>query len=217
MNIYAWVLLAAVAAAAVADWVAVARRQRAAEQLAKPAVVVLLLALAWLWHADQSGSGRFLLVALALCLAGDVLLLLRSDRGFAAGLVAFLVAHLAWMLAVALSPRAAPVWFGVAATLVVLGLALWLLLWPFARRDPREGGPPTAYALVLGALVAVAWWSGILLVALGASLFLLSDAVLAANRFWRRLPGAPVVVMVTYHLALVTLVVGVLRPDLSPA
>jgi hypothetical protein len=34
------------------------------------------------------------------------------------------------------------------------------------------------------------------------------------GRLWRELPGHRVVVMVTYHLALLFLVVGVLRPDL---
>jgi hypothetical protein len=45
-------------------------------------------------------------------------------------------------------------------------------------------------------------------------LFLVSDAVLAAGRFWREIPGHAVVVMVTYHLALACLVLGILRPDL---
>ena len=49
---------------------------------------------------------------------------------------------------------------------------------------------------------------------MGASLFLVSDAVLAAGRFWREIPGHAVIVMVTYHLALAFLVLGILRPDL---
>ena len=89
-----------------------------------------------------------------------------------------------------------------------------LLLWPMARRDLAEGLPPTVYAVVLGAFVAVAWWSGQVLVGVGASLFLVSDGVLAAGRFWREFRGHRVVVMVTYHLALLLLVLGVLRPDL---
>jgi len=214
VNVYAWVLLAAAAVAAGADWFAVATRRRAVEQVAKPAYVILLGAFAWLLHADQAVSGIFLLAALGFCLVGDVLLLSDSDRAFGLGLVAFLLAHLAFMAAVVCMPRAAPIWAGVAASVVVVLLLVALVFWPLARRDMAEGLPPTIYALVLGAFVAVAWWSGHLLVGIGASLFLVSDGVLAVQRFWREVFGGGVLVMVTYHAALLLVVLGVLRPDL---
>jgi uncharacterized membrane protein YhhN len=212
--VYAWVLLTAAAAAAVADWVAVATRRRAVEQVAKPAYVVLLAAFAWLLHADETASGVFLLAALGFCLVGDVLLLSDSDRAFGLGLVAFLLAHLAFLAAVVCMPRADPIWPGVAATVVVVLLLVALVFWPMARRDLAEGLPPTIYALVLGAFVTVAWWSGHELVGIGATLFLISDGVLAARRFWRDVFGSGVVVMVTYHAALLLVVLGLLRPDL---
>ena len=214
MNIYAWVLLAAAAFAAVGDWAAVGTRRPGVEQVAKPAVVLLLGAFAWLLHAEQTLPGRWLLVALVLCLVGDVLLLSHTDRAFGAGLAAFLLAHLA-LVAVAVSlPRRDPVWAGVGLTVVVVGLVVWRVLWPLARRAVAEGGPPTAYALVLGAFVTLAWFSGHLLLGIGASLFLVSDSVLAAERFWRPVPGGRLVVMVSYHAALAGIVLGVLRPDL---
>jgi uncharacterized membrane protein YhhN len=175
---------------------------------------VLLGAFAWLLHAEQTAAGRWLLVALALCLVGDVLLLSHTDRAFGAGLVAFLLAHLAFVAVVVSMPRRDPVWAGVGITVVVVGLVIWRLLWPLARRARGEGGPPTAYALVLGAFVALAWWSGHVLLGVGASLFLVSDAVLAAIRFWRPVPGGRLVVMVGYHAALAGIVLAVLRPDL---
>ena len=211
---YAWVLLAAAAAAAVADWFAVATRRRALEQVAKPAYVVLLGAFTWLLHAEQSMSGMWVLIALALCLLGDVLLLSDSDQAFGFGLVTFLLAHVAFIGAVLAMERRAPIWAGVAATVVVVLLLVAFVVWPLARRDMAEGLPPTLYALVLGTFVAVAWWSGHVLVGVGASLFLVSDGVLAARRFWRDLTGSGVVVMVTYHTALLLLVLGILRPDL---
>ena len=211
---YAWVLLAAAAVAAVADWVAVGTRRRALEQVAKPAYVVLLGAFAWLLHAEQSMSGMWLLIALALCLLGDVLLLTDSDQAFGFGLVTFLLAHIAFIGAVLAMEERAPIWPGVAATVIVVILLVAFVLWPLARRDMAEGLPPTLYALVLGTFVAVAWWSGQVVVGVGASLFLVSDAVLALRRFWRDLRGSGVVVMLTYHAALLLLVLGILRPDL---
>jgi uncharacterized membrane protein YhhN len=215
VNIYAWVLLAAAAVAAVVDWAAVTTRRPAVEQLAKPAVVLLLGAFAWLLHADESTSGRWLLLALVLCLVGDLLLLSARDRAFGAGLAAFLLAHLAFVAVVVSLPRRDPVWVAVAVTAVVVALVLWRLLWPIARADLAEGGPPTVYALVLGAFVALAWWSGHRVLAVGATVFLVSDALLAAQRFRRPLPAGRLAVMVTYHVALAAVVVGVLRPDVA--
>lgn len=215
VNIYAWVLLTAAAVAAVADWVAVSTRRRSVEQLAKPAVIVLLGAVAWLLHADQTTPGRWLLVALGLCLVGDVLLLSAADRAFGAGLAAFLLAHLAFVAVVVSLPRRDPVWVAVGVTVVVTGLVLWRLLWPLGRDDLAEGGPPTVYAVVLAALVALAWWSGHRVLAAGATLFLVSDALLAVQRFRRPLPAGRVAVMVTYHAALAAIVLGTLRPDVA--
>ena len=181
---------------------------------AKPAYVVLLGAFAWLLHADETVSGLWLLMGLALCLGGDLLLLADSDEAFGFGLVTFLLAHVAFIGAVMTMSRRPPVWVAVAATVAVVAVVVGFVLWPLARRDMAEGLPPMIYAFVLGAFVAVAWWSGQLLVGIGASLFLGSDGLLALGRFWRELGGLPVAVMVTYHLALLLLVFGVLRPDL---
>lgn len=211
MNIFGWVLLAATVVAAVADWAAVARGNRAVEQLAKPAVLVLLLALAWLLHADEVPQGRWLLLGLVVSLLGDVLLLSDSDLRFGLGLLGFLLAYLAALVRM---PHGSPQWFGVAAVVVALVLALWLVLVPLLRRDLVAGAPPTAYAMVLGVFAAGAWYTGHLLVGIGASLFLVSDALVGWTRFVRHLRHGQVLVMVTYHLAQLLIVIGVLRPDL---
>lgn len=216
MNLYAWVLVAAVVAAAVTDWVAVARDDRSTQHLAAPAFMVLLAALSWLLHADEVSQGRWLLLALALGLAGDTLLMRGSDRAFTLGMVAFLVGHVAYLMALVTMPHRGPLWAGVAAVSVLVGLVLTLWLVPLARREPLVGGPPTAYALVIGVMAGAAWATGQPLVAVGASLFCVSDAILGLNHYVRALRGSGVVVIVTYHLAQALLVAGILRPDLLP-
>ena len=128
MNIYAWVLLGAFAAAALADWAAVARRRPDLESVAKPAVLVILILLAWLLRADSVDYGNQLLLGLVLSLIGDVLLLGRSDRHFLAGLIAFLLAHVAYIAAFRRIPGEAPIWWGVIAIAVLGG-----------RGDPHQG------------------------------------------------------------------------------
>jgi uncharacterized membrane protein YhhN len=68
--------------------------------------------------------------------------------------------------------------------------------------------------LVLGAMVVPAWGTARPLVAVGATVFMASDALLARNRFLgtaldERL--SRVLVMVTYHVGQALIVLGALR------
>ena len=77
------------AAAAVVDWVAVARDDRRLEYAAKPAVLAALTAAAAVLpagHTDLVDRRWWFVAALACCLVGDVLLMLPRDL-FVPGLV----------------------------------------------------------------------------------------------------------------------------------
>ena len=211
MNLYAWVLLGALAIAAGVTWLAVARSQRDIETLAKPAFMVILMALAWLLHADAVSYGQQLLIGLVLCLVGDVLLLGDSPRAFLAGLVAFLLGHVAYIAAFRRVPMAEPIWAGIILVALVVAFVLWARLIPTMQRSWRDGGPLVLYAVVLGLMAVLGWATGHLLVAIGGTLFLVSDAVLAYNRFERPLPHGRLIVMVTYHVAQFCIVWGLLR------
>jgi uncharacterized membrane protein YhhN len=105
-------LLAIAAGAAVVDWIAVwldGPRSPAVERVAKPLVLVALLAAAVLWPVgtgDSAAVRPWLVAALAASLAGDVLLL--GPGRFVPGLVSFLVAHLAYLVAFAQLPGSVP-------------------------------------------------------------------------------------------------------------
>ncbi|WP_121250888.1 lysoplasmalogenase [Nocardioides ferulae] len=206
------IALTACAVPAVVDWWAVARGHRELERWAKPATLLaLLLTVALLGGADTS-AGRWLLVALAFGLAGDVALLSDSLPRFRAGLAAFLVGHLAYLACFAALGLPAPRWAWLAAP-VLLAVA-------YAIRDVlpsthREEGwalavPVAAYSLVVGAMLVLAWLTGIWLVALGATVFVVSDAVLAVDRFARPVRHGHLVVMVTYHVGQGLIAAGVL-------
>ena len=223
MNVFGWVLLLAVAVAALADRAAVVRRSRTLEQLTKPAVIVLLIAFAWLSHAEAAASGRWLLLGLLLSLVGDALLLGRDppDELFTRGLVVFLLAHLAYLAALLTMESAPPAWPGVTVVVLALGLvaALSRRLRPLVSRDRVTETVVAAYAIVLGVVTVAAWARGQVLVGLGLTLFCVRDGLIAWSRFGRRPLGAglelaEVAVAVTYHLAQVAVVFGVLRPDL---
>ena len=193
------------------DWWAVARGDQGTERWAKPAVVVGLGVVSLLAGAGGTATGRWVLLALALGLVGDVLLLPGPDR-FVPGLVAFLLGHLAWVAACVSAGLGRPVlgWVGVG----VLGVALVAgrRILPAAHRDGGAAlaGAVAAYMLVIGAMAVVGWATGRLLVGMGATLFVVSDTVLAVGRFVGEHRWTGPVVMVTYHLAQALLVAGLL-------
>jgi len=206
-----WVAGVLTAVVALVDWRAVVRDDVATERWAKPGVMVGLITVALLAGAGASGTGRWVLAALALGMVGDVLLLPGPDR-FVPGLVAFLLGHLAWVAACVTVGLEQPAlgWLGV----VVLGVALVVGrgILPGARHEGGAvlAGAVAGYMLVIGAMAVVGWATGRVLVGLGATLFVASDTVLALGRFVADRPRSRVVVMVTYHLAQALLLAGLL-------
>jgi len=161
-------------------------------------------------------SRGLLLAALAGSLVGDVLLMLPGL--FLPGLVAFLLAHLCY---VALFRQGVP-WFAdrtALAAVLAVGLGMYAFLvyggLPAALRIPVA-----AYVLVIALMAAQALARratlgarvpGVDAVALGAVLFMLSDALLALNRFVQPLPWAQVWVLSSYYAAQALIVHGMLR------
>ncbi len=208
------VLAAALATGCVAalDWWSVGRARRDVERWAKPAVIVGLVAVALAAGAGGSTVGRWVLLALALGLVGDVLLLDDGDARFVGGLSAFLVGHLAWVAAVVAAGLDAPRLGAVGVAVVLVALVAGRRILPAAVRSsgPALGGAVAAYMAVIGGMAVLGWATGDLLVGLGATLFVASDTVLALGRFVEERPWTRLTVMVTYHLAQSLLVAGLL-------
>lgn len=120
---------------------------------------------------------RLVFAGLLLSAVGDVLLLFGSNRAFLAGLVAFLLAHLAYVGAFV--QVGSPSLWGL--LLVLLGGYGWLRwLWPHLA---GWRGPVLAYGFVISLML----WVGLGVprpeVWLGALLFYLSDLLVARQRF----------------------------------
>jgi uncharacterized membrane protein YhhN len=219
---------------AVVDWVAVGRQGAGAqpddatpqtvERVAKPLTLATLIAAAVATAADHHPSAVVFgatLVALAFSLLGDVFLLgpdrrIAGQPNFVLGLGAFLVAHLSYLVAfVKLHGHGSAAISAVLTGLVLAGAVFAAVGRPIlagARaEDPRLAGPVLAYLVVISLMVVGAWWTLDLRVILGASLFAFSDAVIGWTRFRRPDRRGPVTVIVTYHLAQILLVLGLLR------
>lgn len=194
-------LLALAADRSLFDWPAV-------YAAAKPITLVLVIAFA----LDRGGAQRrrAVLVALGFSLVGDIALLWPRE-GFLPGLVAFLLAHLAYLYAFTRGQRFAAAVTPFVGYAVVAGVIL-ALLWPGVPGALRL--PVLAYVIALSAMAAqaaVGWWlhraevgTGTALArraALGGALFVLSDAMLATNRFGITLPMAALWILPAYWAA----------------
>lgn len=145
----------------------------------------VLLALDWLRAARVPGRYRlWIALGLGVSLLGDALLALPQDC-FVAGLVVFLCAHLAYVIAYLQRSRS-PAWTWLSCAVLAVSGFLYLLD-SRAELGPMRG-PVYAYAIVIGAML---WRAGSLArldragrwALLGALLFVASDMLLAWNRF----------------------------------
>ncbi|MBJ2157224.1 lysoplasmalogenase family protein [Variovorax sp. IB41] len=186
----------------------------------KPLALSIAIVFAARRAMRAGGIARFdvlLLAGLAASLAGDVLLMGPATL-FVPGLVCFLLAHLAYIalfgIGVGLFPRR-----GVLAATLLVGAGMYAFLWQ-GGLPPALRIPVGVYVVVIACMAAQAIGRAAVLreadpsavwVAVGACFFMLSDALLATNRFVSALPLAQLWVLATYYAAQVLIVRHVRR------
>ena len=190
---------------AIANWIAVEKRNQRLEYFAKPATTLLLLiAAASLTPYDPSQRAWFV-AALAFCLAGDVFLMLPRDL-FVPGLASFLLGHILFIVGMIVRG------VDVGAIGFLSAVVLAFVARPVVAAVQREHRdlliPVAAYILVIGAMLMVAVSGDSLIGAEGGVMFVISDRLLAQNRFVRPFRHAQLAIMTTYHAALVLLVLS---------
>ena len=184
-----------------------------AAQLATKALLMPLL-MAAVWVAPNFSGRNLLLGALFLSWVGDV----SIGYSFVMGLVAFLLAHVCYIAlfykAIAAIPKAKPYAWAAWALLLAFIIGLLSQLLPVAGELKV---PVAVYAVVIGSMLALsiaghshwpagpaAWIIG------GAMLFVLSDSLLAWNKFHSSLPLGALFIMSTYIGAQYAIARGVL-------
>jgi len=161
----------------------------------KPLSTLLVIAVALLSLLQPVRNPSYTVgvtVGLVLSLGGDIALLFEENRkAFALGLGLFLLAHVAYTVVFTLLGRVSA-WDAVsAAVLLAAGVGFYALV---RSNLGKLRVPVIAYMLVISVMVSraaatlaspsfSAAQTSMILV--GALLFYLSDALLAANRFWK--------------------------------
>lgn len=211
MTTAAWILLGVAAVLAALDWLAVAQGLRRVEYICKPGATLALALVAATLDPAYSDTRTVFVLALLASLAGDVFLMLPSDR-FLAGLGSFFVAQLLFTVGFALHGGSFADYAIGAAIVAVLVAPLCLRFVGALRRTGRGEFvvPVLAYMGAIGAMAASAIASGNAFAIVGALLFVVSDSLIAESRFGEERPGGHVAVMVTYHLAQAGLVLSLL-------
>lgn len=144
-----------------------------------------LLAVAFKAGALRSRYGRILLIGLGLSWLGDAFLLGNTEQWFLFGLISFLLAHAAYIVAF-LVRGISPSWVGVACVpiaIVSLSVSIWLT--PFISAEMLL--PVRIYTLIISVMLISAFGTkgagGPFLIPLGALLFYCSDLSVAAGQF----------------------------------
>ena len=151
---------------------------------AKPLASLCFLVTAVAAGAFESDYGTWVFIALVLSAVGDVALLGSTSSTFLAGLVSFLLGHLAYVVAFAV--RGLDVGWTVIGSLLMLVPLVAVLRWLLPHTG-EMAAPVTVYALVISAMVATAAgtvaFDGDARILAAAILFWVSDLAVARNRF----------------------------------
>lgn len=197
-----WAAIAAIGLLVAGHLVAEARGAALPRALTKVAASLGFLLLALL-RGPQGPLATGILAALALSVVGDAALLSARRPAFLAGLVAFLLAHVAYALAFAAAGRPAA-WVALPVAAAAALVLRWL--WPHLGSMRL---PVVVYCLAIGTMLWLALGVDLPQVRLGASLFFASDLTVARDRFVRRELANRLVGLPLYYAAQVLLALAV--------
>ncbi len=189
-----------------------------AHYLAKPAIIISLIFLFIKTSESLSKLIRTLtLLALIFSLLGDVLLLFvdSSEHFFTLGLVAFLTAHVMYVLLFLKHRNKENSPFTFVLLLLIYAASLFYFL---------EDGlgvmliPVAVYMIVILTMSTTAYlrknnanMRSYKLVFLGALFFMASDSILALNKFYKPIPWSNISIMLTYAIAQYLIIIGILK------
>lgn len=193
----------ATAVAALANWYSRWRHNDRIELISKPLTTIGAIVIA-ATAGGPSSATTSAIVALALCLIGDVALLPIVDR-FVVGLAAFLLGHIAFI--VMFAQLGFDRWSISGVAIAGCALLLGTAAVPIVRGASVKGFgmPVRAYLVVISAMTIAGWATGNWAIMIGASAFIISDSILGWGQFVRERPWMHLAIMITYHVAIVSL------------
>ena len=169
------------------------------------------ISLAMLAFVAISGSrGKLLFASLLFCAAADIALELAAGKYFVIGLGLFLIAHILLIVTFSRDFKFQKSKIPVIILLIVYSKMMAFVLTPSLK---EMAIPVYIYmaAIMLMGIFASLRASKNDFTLYGAISFIVSDSIIAINKFMMPVPAADYIVMITYYLALFLIVYGFLR------
>lgn len=169
------------------------------------------LSLAILSFIAVSGSkGKLLFIALLFCAAADIALELAAGKYFVAGLGLFLAAHIFFIITFSRDFK-----FQTSKVPVIVLFVVYLAMMAFVLTPSLKEMAVPVY-VYMTALTLVGIFASLRspkndFTLYGAISFIVSDSVLAVNRFMMPVAAADYIIMITYYLSLFLIVYGFMK------
>ncbi len=210
MNLGTSAFILSIVVSAVVAIITDSRNQKFLAYFFRPFTIMLMIGLL-IETRPSSFYRNAIAVGLGLCLLGEAMMMLKKKR-FLTGLAFFLGALAVFTVAfysrVTREFLSWPV-----IPLVLLAAVVLFLTWPGTK---RQRVPVLFYLLALLTMVRVGLeqphqlaGTGPWLAAAGSLLFLVSDTLLALDRFWRPFRGAQIAILSTFYSGLLLITLSV--------
>ncbi len=172
--------------------------------------IIPLLSLLIIVSAEVKGRKRILIMmALIFCMIGDVLLDLDRSGNFKIALIAFLIGHLFYIIIFQIERR-----FEKKKSIFLILIFVYTLIVGFLLKDisPEFLPPVMIYLLVISIMTLSAFlmkdfsW----IICTGAIIFMISDTVIAINKFLIPIPNSTVFNIGLYFIAQCLIITGLI-------
>jgi uncharacterized membrane protein YhhN len=163
------------------------------------AIPAIILAIASLRNHDIPKI-RYMVFGFLFSAVGDIFLELDRTNFFVHGLGSFLIAHIFYSIGLFTKKSSIKDHKRVASAMILFSMTMIFIL------SPKLGNlliPVSLYILVISIMgvLSCGFLDNSPLVTLGASLFIISDSLIAVDKFLMPIPMAGIFIMVTYYAA----------------
>jgi uncharacterized membrane protein YhhN len=178
----------------------------------KPLTTVLILFIAIIASRLCEGAIKYyIFIALLFSLGGDIFLMLPNNK-FLYGLISFLIAHI--FLILGFFNLNKEIHWQIVIIFVLIGTILYIILYPNLK---KMKWPVLAYLIVISIMGWRAWENyyffesiPMLLLAVGSTIFMVSDANIAFDKFKSPYKYAQLIILSTYYFSIYLISISLL-------
>jgi uncharacterized membrane protein YhhN len=198
----------------------------------KPLLMPVLMLFLWINTRLNTRFDQLIFTGLFFGWIGDVLLMFNKNELFVFGLASFLICHICYILAFIHNIRKSSQHLSLINRFVLGLLPLFYLIVLYSYIYPFMVGseinqpfliPVSVYAVVIVTMSLFALWRigssnkiSTALIILGAFTFMISDSLIALNKFVAPFEYAQIFIMITYCLAQLWITLGTIQHRRKP-